>query len=84
MARTYTPGQEADAIVERQLAKGCYSSADQVVRVGLQLLQQSEAEIAELARLIEKEAAAYASGDDDTYTAADGPHTDEWTSTTAR
>jgi putative addiction module CopG family antidote len=54
MTRTYTPGPEADAIVEQQLAKGYYSSADEVVRVGLQLLQQSEAELEELKRLIEE------------------------------
>jgi putative addiction module CopG family antidote len=54
MARTYTPGPEADAIVEQQLAKGCYRSADEVVRVGLQLLEQSEAEIEMLRRLIEE------------------------------
>jgi hypothetical protein len=29
MSKTYTPGAEADAIVERQLAKGTYSSADE-------------------------------------------------------
>ena len=35
MSKTYTPGSEADAIVERQLAKGGYSSADEVVRAGI-------------------------------------------------
>jgi putative addiction module CopG family antidote len=39
MSKTYTPGPEADAIVERQLAKGGYGSADEVVRAGLQLLE---------------------------------------------
>ena len=34
MSRTYTPGPEADAIVEELLAKGSYSSADEVVREG--------------------------------------------------
>lgn len=58
MARTYTPGPEADAIVEQQLAKGHYSGADEVVRVGLQLLQQSEAEIEALNRLIDEGEAA--------------------------
>ena len=38
MSKTYTPGSEADAIVERQLAKGGYSSADEVVRAGIQPL----------------------------------------------
>jgi putative addiction module CopG family antidote len=55
MARTYAPGPEADAIVEQQLAKGHYSSADEVVRVALQLLQQSEAELEALSRLIDED-----------------------------
>jgi putative addiction module CopG family antidote len=39
MSNTYTPGPEADAIVEQLLANGRYSSADEVVRASLQLLQ---------------------------------------------
>lgn len=63
MPRTYTPGPEADAIVQQQLAKGYYSSADEVVRVGLQLLQQREAELEELRLLIDEGSSAYARGD---------------------
>jgi putative addiction module CopG family antidote len=55
--RTYTPGPEADAIIEQQLAKGHYSDADEVVRIGLELLQQSEAELEELRRLIDEDEA---------------------------
>jgi putative addiction module CopG family antidote len=73
MAKTYTPGPEADAIVDQLLAKGCYRSADEVVRVGLQLLEQSEAEIEELRRLIEEGDAAYPRGG---YTASGKP--DPW------
>ena len=51
MARTYTPGPAADAIVERLLAKGHYSSADEVVRACLQLLQRHDAELNDLMRL---------------------------------
>jgi putative addiction module CopG family antidote len=54
MSRPYCPGLEADAIVEQQLAKGFYASADEVVRVGLMLLQQSEMEFAELQRTIDE------------------------------
>jgi Arc/MetJ-type ribon-helix-helix transcriptional regulator len=45
--------------VALQLEKGYYSDAHDVVRVGLLLLRQSEAELAELGRLIEAEQAAY-------------------------
>jgi hypothetical protein len=34
MSKTYSPGLEADVIVEQQLAKGNYASADEVVRAG--------------------------------------------------
>jgi putative addiction module CopG family antidote len=66
MSRTYTPGPEADAIVEQLLAKGNYGSADEVVRASLQLLQtsepESEAELAELRRLIAEADAEIAAG----------------------
>jgi len=58
MTRIYTPGPEADAIVDRLLANGHFSSADQVVRAALELLQQSEAELGELRRLIDEGEAA--------------------------
>jgi Arc/MetJ-type ribon-helix-helix transcriptional regulator len=50
MPRTYTPGPEADAIVDQLLAKGHYSSADEVARAALQLLWRHEVELAELLR----------------------------------
>jgi len=66
MSRTYTPGPEADAIVEQLLAKGNYGSAEEVVRAGLQLLQasepESEAELGELRRLIAEGDADIAAG----------------------
>jgi putative addiction module CopG family antidote len=75
MSRTYTPGPEADAIVEELLAKGGYGSADEVVRASLQLLQasepESEAELEELRRLIAEGDAAYARGDYSVYTDAE-------------
>jgi Arc/MetJ-type ribon-helix-helix transcriptional regulator len=51
MPRTYTPGPDADAIVDQLLAKGHYSSADGVVRAAIQLLWRHEVELVELLRL---------------------------------
>jgi putative addiction module CopG family antidote len=66
MTKTYTPGPEADAIVEQLLANGRYSSADEVVRASLRLLQasepESEAELEELRRLIAEADADIAAG----------------------
>jgi putative addiction module CopG family antidote len=75
MSRTYTPGSEADAIVEELLAEGGHRSADEVVRVSLQLLQASEpgskAELEELRRLIAEADADIAAGRVYSYTSAD-------------
>jgi antitoxin ParD1/3/4 len=68
MSRAYTPGPEADAIVERQLAKGRYGSADEVLRASLQLLEEHESEwedpenLEELRRLIAEGDADIAAG----------------------
>jgi len=62
MSKTYTPGTEADTIVERQLAKGNYASPDEVVRAGLELLEEHEAELEELRRLIAEGDADIAAG----------------------
>jgi putative addiction module CopG family antidote len=70
MSKTYTPGLEADGIVERQLAKGGYGSTDEVVRAGLRLLEEHEAELEQLRRLIDEGDAAYASGDYASYSNA--------------
>ncbi|MFZ1103900.1 MAG: type II toxin-antitoxin system ParD family antitoxin, partial [Hyphomicrobiaceae bacterium] len=63
---TYTPGPEADAIVEQLLATGNYRSADEVVRASLQLLEasepESESELEELRRLIAEGDADIAAG----------------------
>ena len=74
MSRTYTPGPEADAIVDRQLASGNFRSADEVVRAGLQLLQESEGDledIEELRRLIAEGDADIAAGRVHSYASAE-------------
>jgi antitoxin ParD1/3/4 len=58
MSKTYSPGQEADEIIARHLATGQFASADEVVRAGVQLLEEHEQEIAYLRKLIDE-------GDDD-------------------
>jgi antitoxin ParD1/3/4 len=63
MSKIYTPGPEADVIVERQLATGNYASADEVVRAGLQLLEEcEELDLEELRRLIDEADADIAAG----------------------
>ena len=54
MSKTYTPGPEADDIIARQLATGQFASADDVVRAGVQMLDEHEQEIAYLRRLIDE------------------------------
>jgi antitoxin ParD1/3/4 len=62
MSKAYTPGPEADAIVNRQLAKGGYRSADEVVCAGIQLLEEQDAELDGLRRLIDEGDADIAAG----------------------
>jgi antitoxin ParD1/3/4 len=66
MSKIYTPGPEADAIIERQLATGNFASADEVVRAGLQLLQEhielEGLELDELRRVIAEGDADIAAG----------------------
>jgi len=71
MSKTYSPGPEADAIIERQLAKGNYGTPDEVVRAGVRLLEEHEAELEEIRKLIDEGDTAYARGDYTTYTGAD-------------
>ena len=74
MSKTYTPGPEADAIVEQQLATGNYGSADEVVRAGLKLLaeiEETEAELEDLRKLIDEGDADIAAGRIHRYASAD-------------
>jgi antitoxin ParD1/3/4 len=62
MSKTYTPGPEADAIIERQLVSGKFATGEDVVRAGVQLLEEQEAELKELRRLIDEGDADIAAG----------------------
>ena len=54
MSKTYTPGPEVDAIVDRQLARGNFATGEEVVRAGVALLEAQETELEELRRLIDE------------------------------
>ncbi len=54
MTKTYSPGPEADDIISRQIAKGNFASPDEVIRAGVRMLEEREAELAELRRLIDE------------------------------
>jgi len=71
MSKTYTPGPEADAIIARQIAKGNFSSPEDVVRTGVQILEEHEAELAELRKLIDEGDTAYARGEYAVYTSGE-------------
>jgi antitoxin ParD1/3/4 len=62
MSKTYTPGPEADAIIERQVAKGNFATPDEAVRAGIALLEAQDAELEELRRLIDEGDADIAAG----------------------
>lgn len=62
MSKTYTPGPEADAVISRQVAKGNFTTAEEVVRAGVQLLEDQEAELEELRKLIDGGDADIAAG----------------------
>ena len=71
MSKTYTPGPEVDAIIDRQVAAGKFATGEEVVRAGVQLLEEQEAELEELRKLIDEGDAAYAAGDYTTYSSGD-------------
>ena len=62
MSKTYRPGTRADAIIERQVSKGNFASADDVIEAGLRMLEEREEELAELRRLIDEGDADVAEG----------------------
>jgi antitoxin ParD1/3/4 len=62
MTKTYTPGPEVDAIIDRQVATGKFATGEDVVRAGVQLLEEHEAELEELRKLIDEGDADIAAG----------------------
>jgi putative addiction module CopG family antidote len=71
MSKSYIPGPEADAIIDRQVAKGSFASAEEVIRAGVELLEQQDEELAELRRQIAEGDEAYARGEYTKYDSAD-------------
>jgi antitoxin ParD1/3/4 len=71
MSKTYTPGPEVDAIIDRQVATGKFATGEDVVRAGVQLLEEQEAELEELRKLIDEGDAAYAAGEYTRYSSGD-------------
>lgn len=63
MSKSYSPGDDADAIIARQVAKGNFTSADAVVKAGVRLLEEFEADIARLRTRIDAADAAYRHGE---------------------
>lgn len=64
MSKSYVPGDEADAIIARQVAKGNFPSADAVVRAGVRMVEEYEADLAALRVKIDAADAAYRRGED--------------------
>ena len=71
MSRTYIPGPEVDAIIDRQVATEKFATGEDVVRAGVQLLEEQEAELEKLRKLIDEGDAAYAAGEYTTYSSGD-------------
>lgn len=70
MSKSYVPGDDTDAIIARQVAKGNFSSADDVVRAAVHLIQEYETDIVRLRSRIDEADAAYGRGE---YRASRGP-----------
>ena len=62
MSKVYIPGDDADAIIARQVAKGNFASADVVVRAGVRMIEEYEADLLRLRAKIDASDAAYESG----------------------
>ena len=71
MSKTYTPGPEADEIIASQVAKGHFATVDDVVRAGVQMLEENEAELAKLRALIDEGDEDIAAGRVHRYASAD-------------
>jgi len=63
MSKAYVPGDDADAIIARQVAKGNFPSADAVVRAGVRMIEEYEADVARLRAKIDAADEAYQRGE---------------------
>ena len=63
MSKTYTTGEDADAIIARQVANGNFPSAEAVVRAGVRMIEEYEADLARLQAKIDNADAAYGRGE---------------------
>ena len=63
MSKTSTPGDAADAIIARQVAKGNFPSAEAVVRAGVRMIEEYEADLGRLQQRIDAADAAYRKGE---------------------
>jgi putative addiction module CopG family antidote len=63
MSKTYTPGDDADAIIARQVAKGNFPSEEAVVRAGVRMIEEYEADLARLRSKVDAAEAAYQRGE---------------------
>ncbi len=62
-SKSYSPGDDADEIIARQVANRNYPSADAVVKAGVRMLEEFEADIARLRSRIDEADAAYQRGE---------------------
>jgi len=62
MSKTYVPGDAADDIIARQVAKGNFPSADAVMRAGVRMIEEYEPDLARLRDRIDAANVAYKSG----------------------
>lgn len=63
MSKAYVPGEDADAIIARQVAKGNFPSADAVVRASVRMIEEYEADLVRLRVKIDAAEAAYQRGE---------------------
>jgi putative addiction module CopG family antidote len=63
VSKSYVPGDDADAIIARQVAKGNFSSGDDVVRAAVHLIEEYETDIVRLRSKIDAADAAYRRGE---------------------
>jgi len=62
MSKAYVPGDDTDDIISRQVAKGNFPSADAVVRAGVRMVEEYEADLTRLRDKIDMADAAYKVG----------------------